>query len=114
MFDAVLCVDLSWEMLVHAPAGPGRRVHGDASALPFATGSVDAVALVNAFLFPAETDRVLRRDGFLIWVSSLADQTPIYLPPTEILAALPGRWDGVTAHAGWGQWLVARRPVSER
>jgi hypothetical protein len=75
---------------------------------------MDAVALVNAFLFPAEMDRVLHRGGCLVWVSSLADQTPIYLPPAEVLDALPGAWDGVTAHAGWGQWLVARRAASAR
>jgi len=42
-------------------------------------------------------------------VSTLGDATPIYLPPADVMRALPGEWDGVTADAGWGTWLVARR-----
>jgi SAM-dependent methyltransferase len=109
VFDTVIAVDLSWEMLTHAPAHPGHRVRADAARLPVPTASVDAVALVNAFLFPAEVDRILRADGVVIWVSTLGDQTPIYLPPQVVVDRLPGGWDGVTSLAGWGEWLVARR-----
>jgi SAM-dependent methyltransferase len=108
-FGAVVCVDLSFEMLRHAPPTPGHRVRADASRLPVAPGSVDVVALVNAFLFPAEVDRVLGPGGVVIWVSTLGDRTPIYLPPQAVLDALPGRWSGLRALAGWGEWLVARR-----
>ena len=52
---------------------------------------------------------VLGADGVLLWVSTNGDQTPIYLPPADVLSALPGRWEGVTAEAGWGTWLTARR-----
>ena len=61
------------------------------------------------FLFPDEVDRVLANDGVLLWVSTLGDATPIYLPPEDVLRALPGAWDGIAADAGWGNWLVARR-----
>ena len=59
-FGAVLAVDLSLEMLRRAPERPGHRVQADAQ-LPAAapTASAAAVVLVNAFLFPAEVDRVL-------------------------------------------------------
>jgi SAM-dependent methyltransferase len=108
-FDTVACVDLSWEMLAHAPSQPGFRVRADAANLPIRSKWADVVALVNAFMFPDEVDRILDCDGVVIWVSTLADQTPIYLPPEQVLESLPGRWDGVTSLAGWGEWLVARR-----
>jgi SAM-dependent methyltransferase len=107
-FSSVVRTDLSARMLAHM-ASDGPAVRADAASLPVPDGSVDAVALVNMFLFPSEVDRVLRPDGTLIWVSSVGDATPIYLPPEEVLDALPGSWRGVTSDAGWGRWLVARR-----
>ena len=86
-----------------------RPIQADAAALPLRTGSAAVVALINMFLFPVEAARVLAEDGVLLWVSSKWDQTPIYLPPTEVLHALPGTWDGVTCQVGWGTWLTARR-----
>ncbi len=61
------------------------------------------------FLFPAEVARVLKVDGVLLWVSTNGDGTPIYLAPAEVLEALPGTWQGISAQAGWGTWLVARQ-----
>jgi SAM-dependent methyltransferase len=107
-FGRVVSLDLSAEMLALAPPTV-PRVRADSSALPVATGSVAVIALINMFLFPAEVDRVLAPDGVLVWVSTIGDATPIYLPPADVLAALPGEWDGVTADAGWGTWLTARR-----
>jgi SAM-dependent methyltransferase len=108
-FDAVVAVDLSLEMLRRAPADVGARVRADAARLPLPDASVDAVVLVNALLFPAEVDRVLRPDGALVWVCSLGDRTPIYLPAADVERALPGRWDGVASAAGAGTWAVLRR-----
>jgi SAM-dependent methyltransferase len=108
-FDEVLCIDLSAEMLHHAPPSPGWRVQADGAHLPLPSGSVDVVALVNAFLFPLEVARVLRPAGAVLWVSTLGDRTPIYLPPDVVLDRLPGEWDGLSSLAGWGEWLVARR-----
>jgi hypothetical protein len=45
----------------------------------------------------------------LLWVSTNGEETPIYLPPADVLSALPGTWDGTTSQAGWGTWLTARR-----
>jgi SAM-dependent methyltransferase len=107
-FGAVVSLDLSRAMLQLA-SPTACRAQADASALPVRAGSVASVALVNMFLFPAEVARVLRPDGVVLWVSTNGDGTPIYLPPDVAFDALPGRWDGVTAHAGWGTWLTARR-----
>ena len=84
-------------------------MRADASRLPFPDASFDAVLLINMLLFPAEVDRLLRDDGVVVWVNTLGDQTPIHLPPTDVLDALPGTWSGVTAQAGTGFWLTARR-----
>lgn len=107
-FDDVVSFDLSLEMLRLADAG-APRVGADASALPVRAGSAAVVALVNMFLFPAEVERVLAEDGVLLWVSTNGDETPIYLPPGDVVAALPGEWTAVTSQAGWGTWVTARR-----
>jgi SAM-dependent methyltransferase len=107
-FHEVVSLDLSREMLRLARFGD-RLIQSDASALPVRTGSAAAVVLINMFLFPAETTRVLADDGVLLWVSTNGEETPIYLPPAEVLSVLPGAWEGITSQAGWGTWLTARR-----
>lgn len=108
-FTGVVAVDLSYEMLSRAPSGFGGRVMADGASLPTPTGAAAAVALVNAFLFPAEVDRVLGPDGVVIWVNTLGDRTPIHLPAADVVAALPGAWGGVASEASWGTWTVLRR-----
>lgn len=105
---SLTCTDLSYEMLRHAP-DLAPRVQSDASRLPFPDACADAVLLINMLLFPAEVDRVLRPHGVVVWVNTLGDQTPIHLPPLDVLDALPGDWNGRTARAGTGFWLTARR-----
>lgn len=112
-YDIVLAVDLSFEMLRLAPPEPGHRLQADAAELPLADAAADAVVLVNAFLFPAEVDRVLAAAGVVVWVNSSGEETPIHLTPAEVADVLPGDWDGVAARAGVGLWCVlrhARRP----
>ena len=106
---SLVATDLSWEMLRHAPAELAPRIHADASELPFGADSFDAVLMINMLLFPHEVDRVLRPRGVAVWVNTLGDQTPIHLPPDDVLTALPGDWTGRTARAGTGFWLSARR-----
>ena len=66
----VLATEVSLEMLRLAPADVGHRVLADGSRLPLARGAADAVVLVNCFLFPDEVDRVLARDGVVVWHNS--------------------------------------------
>ena len=79
------------------------------SALPLASGSVDVLVLVNMFMFAASYDRVLAPGGQFVWISTMGDETPIYLPPEEVMDLLPGRWSAVGSYAGTGLWVVARR-----
>ena len=111
-FDGVLALDLSLEMLSRTPPGRGARVRADASRLPVGDGRVRAVVCVNAFLFAPEYLRALEPEGAVVFVSTRADRTPIYLPPEEVVAALRAvdpAFSGVTARAGQGCWTVARR-----
>ncbi len=102
-------VDLSEQMLSHAPSGFAPKVHADSCRLPFAGDVADVVLMINMILFPTEVDRVLRPDGHVVWVNTLGDQTPIHLPPADVAAALPGAWTGVASHAGTGLWAVLHR-----
>jgi len=107
-FHDVVSVDLSFEML-RCSSVKSRQIQADAAALPLRTGSAAVVALINMFVFPAEVARVLADAGVLLWVSTNGNQTPIYLPPTDVLNSMAGTWDGITSQAGWGMWLTARR-----
>ena len=108
-FATVVALDLSLEMLRRAPSGPAHRVQADAAALPLADASAAAIVLINAFVFPAEVERVLSPDGALVWVNSSGEQTPIYLSADDLVAALPGEWRGIASRAGEGHWCVLRR-----
>ena len=108
-WQRVLATEVSLEMLRLAPADVGHRVLADGSRLPLGDGAADAVVLVNCFLFPGEVDRVLAADGVVVWVNSSGTETPIHLPPADVVAALPGEWTGVESRAGLGLWCVLRR-----
>jgi len=109
MFGPVVSVDLSMEMLARAPAGPSLRVNADAAALPIFTSAATAAVLINAFLFPAEVNRILTPDGVVIWITANGEHTPIYLSPEEVASRLPGRWTGTASRVGEGEWCVLRR-----
>lgn len=108
-FGTVVAIDLSLAMLQRAPARPAHRVQADGAMLPLRDASASAAVLINAFLFPAEVERVLSPDGVLIWVNSSGVHTPIHLSPDDLLAGLPGAWTGVASQAGEGTWCVLRR-----
>ena len=106
---SLVATDISEQMLIRAPRELAPMMRSDAAALRVGDQQVDAIVLVNMLLFPREIDRVLADDGVVVWVNTLGDQTPIHLSPTDVLAALPGRWSGTTARAGTGFWVTARR-----
>lgn len=105
----VVAIDVAAEMLRRFVEPRGNPLLADAGCLPIANHSVATIVAVNAFLFPAEYDRVLRPDGAILWINSLAEDTPIHLCVDDVVAALPGTWDAVTSEAGWGLWAVLRR-----
>lgn len=107
-----LSLDLSYQMLAHAPEH-APRVQADSSQLPLADDTADVVLMINMLLFPEEVDRILRPDGAVVWINTLGDQTPIHLPPHDVAAALPGEWTGHTAEAGTGFWVVLRRSPAD-
>ena len=102
-------LDLSPRMLAYADPTVAPFVRADAGALPLAAGSVDVMVVVNMFMFAASYDRVLAPEGQFVWISTMGDETPIYLPPAEVVDLLPGRWTATGSYAGTGLWLVARR-----
>ena len=108
-FAQVIALDLSAGMLHHFHDVRADLVLADGAQLPFAADSMDAIVLVNAFLFPTELDRVLAPGGAIVWVNSLAEDTPIHLPAHDVVAALPGTWSATVSEAGWGSWAVVRR-----
>jgi methyltransferase family protein len=108
-FPTVLAIDLSLAMLKLAPVGPALRVQADGARLPVGDASAAAVVLINAFVFPAEVERVLSPAGALVWVNSSGEQTPIYLSVDDLVAGLPGEWTGTSSRAGDGHWCVLRR-----
>ena len=108
-FATVVAIDLSLAMLKLAPIGPALRVQADGARLPVGDSSAAAVVLINAFLFPAEVERVLSPEGALVWVNSSGEQTPIYLSVDDLVAGLPGDWTGTSSWAGEGHWCVLRR-----
>lgn len=105
-FPLLVAVDISSEMIRRTPAELARRVQADAHDLPLADHSVDALVLVNCFLFPAEVERVVAPHGVVVWVNSRGTDTPIHLTADEVDQALPGDWTGVASMAGWGTWSV--------
>ena len=108
-FGVSLAVELSAEMHRRAHRSGAYRVLADGAHLPVGDASVDAVVLVNCFLFPAEVERVLRPGGVLVWVNSSGTSTPIHLSTTEVTEALGFEVTGIEAAAGIGTWCVLRR-----
>lgn len=112
-FDHVVSLDLSPAMLGLTPRREGVSVvRADAAQLPVRSTSVEAVVCVNAFLFPDECARVLARTGAVVFVSTSGDQTPIYLPPSEVVTALTPALEpsgAFTASVGWGLWTTVLR-----
>lgn len=108
-FATVVAIDLSLAMLKLAPIRPAHRLQADGARLPVRDSSASAIVLINAFLFPAEVERVLSPEGVLVWVNSSGEQTPIYLSVDDLVGRLPGEWTGSASRAGEGQWCVLRR-----
>lgn len=108
-FERVFAFDLALAMLQNADPTWAPLVQADASALPLPDGVADVVVLVNMLLFPSELDRVLAPGGRLVWINTVGAQTPIHLSAADVVAALPGTWQGTASRAGIGTWAVVQR-----
>ncbi len=106
---ALVAVELSTLMLAESPDDGVPRLQADASALPLDDHAVTVAILMNMLLFPTELDRVIAPGGALVWLSSRGPATPIHLTPEQVIAAMPGRWDGVAAQHGTAIWTVLGR-----
>ncbi len=102
-------LELSAGMLSEVDRSLAPFVRGDASRLPFCSGSIDIVVLVNMFLFGHEIDRIMAPQSRLVWVNTMGEETPIHLPPEIVVDILPGTWMATASRAGTGLWCVARR-----
>lgn len=109
MFDQVVSVDLSREMLRSSKGRSRRLIEGDASCLPFRDGIGDVLVVVNMFLFPEEYKRIMSPSGKLVFVSTNGSDTPIYLAPSDVLSVLGEDWEATTSEAGSGIWTVLWR-----
>ena len=115
-FESVVALDISKEMIKNSVTPETPQVCADGCCLPFASNSIDVFLVMNMILFPNEIERCLKDEGFLVWVSSRGPETPIYLPPEEVIDLMSANsevsWFGVSAYAIEGSWLVARRSIT--
>jgi len=115
-FKNVVALDISKEMIRNSVISKTPQICADGYSLPFPNNSVDVFLAMNMILFPDEIERCLKNEGFLVWISSRGPETPIYLPPEEVIDLMSVNsgvsWSGVSAHALEGTWLVAKRSVT--
>jgi SAM-dependent methyltransferase len=114
----VVGVDLAPGMVAEARrltpaelAGRVRFEQADASDLPFEDRTFDVVGLANMIPFFDEIDRVLAPGGWVIFSFSGGAETPIWVPPARIRAALSPRGfsDFAEFAIGRGTSLLARK-----
>ena len=119
----VVGVDMSVRMIEEARRlvppdldGRVRFLVADASALPFPDGSFDLLTLLNMIPFFHELGRVAGEDAALVFASSSGPETPIYVSPAKLRAALaPLGFDRFRDVAGGGGTaLVATRSPRDR
>ncbi len=108
-FNNVISIDIAKEMLLKVKPRLAPLIRCDSFYLPLRDNSIAAAILVNALLFPHEIDRVLTKNGVIIWVNTLGSDTPIHLSAESVEEAMPGNWSGIASEADWGTWVVLRR-----
>ncbi len=109
----VVGVDLSAKMVEearrNATSERERYEVADASALPFADGSFDLVAQLNAIPFFDELERVTAPGGCVVTAFSRGAETPIWVPLERVRAELERRGFGgfQEVSGGAGRALLA-------
>jgi len=110
-------VDVSRKMIEEARSRATsereRYVVADASALPFADGTFDLVAMLNMIPFYDEVARVTAPAGTIVMAFSRGEQTPIWVPFDRLREELAKRGFGGFEEigAGSGKALLAIRGV---
>jgi SAM-dependent methyltransferase len=112
VWNEIVCLDLSMEML--RLQSTDCRVRADASKLPFADQSFEAVVIGDAPLFAGEVVRVLSSNGAVVWSNALGTGAPYYLPTLDIWDAMvradrESSWSALESEALWGTWVVLHR-----
>jgi len=108
-------VDVSRKMIEEARSRATsereRYVVADASALPFADGTFDLVAMLNMIPFFDEIARVTAPRGYVAVAFSRGAQTPIWVPLDRVRTELERRGFSHVANfsAGAGVALLAQR-----
>jgi ubiquinone/menaquinone biosynthesis C-methylase UbiE len=92
-------------------AGRVRFERADAAELPYGDGSFDLVSLANMIPFFDELARVTAAGGWVVFSFSSGPDTPIWVPPERLRAALEplGFTEFAGFEAGGGTALLARK-----
>jgi len=109
---SVIATDINASMLGGAPAlARTSYVQADVRHLPFATGSVPMLVGLNGVPHVPEFQRVVVPGGQILWCTSFAEGTPLYVPPDRLADMLGPQWTAEAGHAGHGDWLLATAPA---
>lgn len=107
----VIATDVNVSMLHGAPPLPRTTyVEADVRRLPFGTGRVPLLVALNGVPHIPEFRRVVAPGGQILWCTSFADGTPLYVPPDRFADMLGPEWSVEAGHAGHGDWLLATAP----
>ena len=97
-----------------SPATSGTACSPTAPACRSSTAPPTPSSSSTASCSPPRSTGCWRRDGVVVWVNSSGGETPIHLPPEDVVEALPGPVGGRAGHArasGSGAPCAAPRNV---
>jgi SAM-dependent methyltransferase len=107
----VVATDVNSSMLLGAPAlAHTAYVQADVRHLPFADGSVPLLVGLNGVPHIPEFQRVVAPGGQILWCTSFAEGTPLYVSPDRFADMLGPEWTAEAGYAGHGDWVLALRP----
>jgi len=107
----VVATDVNASMLRGAPALPRTSyVQADVRRMPFATGRVQLLVALNGVPHVPEFRRIVAPGGQILWCTSFADGTPLYVSPDRFADMLGPDWTAEAGHAGHGDWVLATAP----